>query len=875
MKKLFPLFLFIISAVQISAQIITHPHRINDIEHMLQVQQEMLGNQSKNVFGFLDTELSENEMLAMKFLYAYMPLSDMADYSNAFFLNNVRQTLKALEEITWVKTIPEDEFLHFVLPVRVNNENLDPFRVLLYEELKQRVEGLSMYDAALEVNHWCHEYVTYKASDSRTSSPLNTMRYSFGRCGEESVFTVAALRTVGIPARQVYTPRWAHSDDNHAWVEVWIDGKWQYLGACEPEPELNMGWFSFPASRTMLVHTRAYGKYFGNEEVITEEQRFSELNLISNYAETKTVIVKVYDKNGNPYAGAGVDVLLYNYAELYPIASKYTSQEGTTSITLGLGEVIIWATNGDLFNFEHVQVADSDTVHIQLGIKQIVPNLHNYHFTPPLGTFKEPYSGEKAEITRKRLMYEDSLRTAYMSTFKDSAQSHEIAVSLDYNPIIAGEFIYKSYGNHRDIIYFLKFVPEELKEMAILLLGEISEKDLRDANTEVLIDHLLETAALKSQWFDNDTEMFTQYILNGRIANEEMKAWRSFLKAEMKFEFVGAEISPALLEAWVKNNIHINNKANMHSRAPLTPIGVFKLRVADTHSRDIFFVALCRTYGFPARLHPQTRIPQYYFANQWNNVWFDIEEEQVMETADLYFTNPQKSTTDKYYNTFTLSQIVNGRMKTLEYKWSKPLSELEGKPQEIFVGEYVLVKGTRLSEGTVISQIFLFQVDAGEKVEVNANAPQLPIVKQKHGKLNLKKTVLSQFGTGEKIQPSLYNKNKYLLLVFIDPDKEPSKHVMHDLALVGKQLEESNISIFFVLSPNFISPSFQPGIFKGLPSQSIFVMDNEDQMLNKVTKISTDRTLPLVCLVSPKQKIVFLSNGYRIGTGDEILRILE
>lgn len=59
--------------------------------------------------------------------------------------------------------------------------------------------------------------------------------------GEESTFLVAALRSVGIPARQVYTPRWAHTDDNHAWVEAWADGKWYFLGACEPEPVLISG----------------------------------------------------------------------------------------------------------------------------------------------------------------------------------------------------------------------------------------------------------------------------------------------------------------------------------------------------------------------------------------------------------------------------------------------------------------------------------------------------------------------------------------------------------------------------------------------------------------------------------------------------------
>ena len=109
----------------------------------------------------------------------------------------------------------------------------------------------------LEVNHWCHEKAVYKPSDARTKLSFGNGTYRHGRCGEESTLLVAALRSVGIPARQVYTPRWAHTDDNHAWVEAWADGKWYFLGACEPEPVLNLGWFNAPASRGMLMHTKS------------------------------------------------------------------------------------------------------------------------------------------------------------------------------------------------------------------------------------------------------------------------------------------------------------------------------------------------------------------------------------------------------------------------------------------------------------------------------------------------------------------------------------------------------------------------------------------------------------------------------------------
>ena len=116
---------------------------------------------------------TQEEREALEFLYAYMPQADVADYPAEFFLANVRKSLQAREEMGW--EVPEREFRHFVLPLRTNNEDLDSARLVFYDELKARVKGMSMKEAILEVNHWCHEKVTYQPSDARTSSPLNTV----------------------------------------------------------------------------------------------------------------------------------------------------------------------------------------------------------------------------------------------------------------------------------------------------------------------------------------------------------------------------------------------------------------------------------------------------------------------------------------------------------------------------------------------------------------------------------------------------------------------------------------------------------------------------------------------------------------------------
>ncbi len=89
-------------------------------------------------------KLSAEQREALEFLYAYMAWPDLADYSTEYFLQQADYALRARKEMAWGKKVPMREWLHFVLPPRVNNENLDDFRDVCYEELKQRVEGLSM-----------------------------------------------------------------------------------------------------------------------------------------------------------------------------------------------------------------------------------------------------------------------------------------------------------------------------------------------------------------------------------------------------------------------------------------------------------------------------------------------------------------------------------------------------------------------------------------------------------------------------------------------------------------------------------------------------------------------------------------------------------
>ena len=124
--------------------------------------------------------------------------------------------------------------------------------------VEPEIRGLPGREAALAVNRWCARQMTYETTDTRSMNPVTCYFCGLGRCGEESTFGVTALRSVGIPARQIYVPWWSHCDDNHAWVEVYVEEIGIFWGHVNPEPILDRGWFNSAASRAMLVCSRTF-----------------------------------------------------------------------------------------------------------------------------------------------------------------------------------------------------------------------------------------------------------------------------------------------------------------------------------------------------------------------------------------------------------------------------------------------------------------------------------------------------------------------------------------------------------------------------------------------------------------------------------------
>lgn len=850
-------------------------HFISDATQRAEVERDLQEKMAQlpngDLFNILNSELPQKEKEALQFLYAYMPLSDITDYPGTFYLKNIMASYAAKEEMPWGKSVPEREFNHFVVPVRINNENLDESRFVFYQELKDRVKDLSMYEAVLEINHWCHEKANYKGSDSRTSSPLATVKTSWGRCGEESTFLVAALRAMCIPARQVYTPRWAHCDDNHAWVEAYVDGEWYFLGACEPEPVLNLGWFNAPASRCLLLHTRVFGRYYGPEEVISVTPNHTEINVVYNYAETSKMTIKVVDIENNPVADARVEFKIYNYAEFCTVAVKNTDENGMTWLTAGQGDMLVYASKDGKFGFQEMPFGEKTEIVVKLDNTYGNEMMVEYDITPPAEKAKMPnVTPEMRAENDRRFAYEDSIRNAYIASFPRNFKDKEVNTLIE-----------KSWGNYQTIMDFIQYADDKGgARIALNLLQEISDKDLRDISLAVLKDNFDYSPKGKGK-------IYNAYVLNPRVSNEMLVPYKQELsKYFAKEQAEQFKNNPQALVDWIKENIIIKDELNARN-IPMAPTSVLKSMITDSRSRNIFFVSMARSLGIASRIDPVTGKVQYISGKDWIDVKFteegDVKVVPTRQGTLMATYKPVGALTDlRYYTHFSIKKFDGTNFDLLAYDAKDPGMDVGEQYSTLFKnglaldpGYYVLTTGTRLSDGSVLARMTFFNIESDQTTNID--------LVMREPEKGLK--IIGNFNSENRYMPLDKAEDMSLLsttgrgfyvLGLLDGGSEPTTHAMQDIALVKDQLDKWGRSFVFLFQNEEHKNNFEKKNFQGLPENLTFGIEDGKMLKEIVANMRLqNNNLPIFIVANTQNEIVFISQGYTIGLGEQLMKVIN
>ncbi|MDD5804749.1 transglutaminase domain-containing protein [Blautia sp. HCP3S3_H10_1] len=782
--------------------------------------------------------------LAMKYLYVTAPYSDLVNYSFEDIKDFAAHGLFLYNNLDRVRELPEEMFLNYILDHRVNEEEILPCRSFFWNELKERVAGKNAKDAAIEVNYWCAEEATYHSGDDRTLPALTVYRRGYGRCGEESVFLVNVLRSVGIPARQVYVPRWSHCDDNHAWVELWCEGRWYFTGACEPLMILNKGWFTNASSRAMMVHSRLFDLFPGEgERVIGKEGAAVMLNQTARYAKVKTVSVKVTDKNGVPVKGAQVQFQVLNMGEYFPIAKAEADDQGKVSLLTGLGSVRVVAFCPEMEGFAQADMDTRSQDEITLVLTNEPVAAEDWKAVDVIAPVDTPVNPDmptpqqKAEGTR-RLNEANKLRREK----KENWVNPEIAVFLG---------------------------KDDEKELRHALMNVLTKKDHTDCISSVLEEHLEYGKVYAEQYraFNSGRDLYVNFVLNPRVEDELLRPYRkgilAFFTEDQKEEFRANPV-----EIWNYIQKHVNAYPdNERDTVMETPYECLVSGIGTNRSQKVLFVAIARALGIPARLNPGNHVMEYWEKDHFVPV---LKQQEGGVRLSL---KKEEGTQWNYFQNWTIGRLVGNEyvsLKLTDKEWEKDTMELALIP-----GTYRIITTNRLPNGNQFSWEKTIIVKENENYNETLRLREAQLADM------LERISLPEFevkdAEGNTVTCADLTKDGKKILMWLEESREPTEHILNEMLEHAEKFHEFENSVSFMIrTPEAKQDPLLEKVLKTFQEVSVYYDSFEEniELLGRRMYVDPDK-LPLILVANGESVGIYATSGYNVGTGDMLIRIME
>lgn len=149
------------------------------------------------------------------------PVFDARHVTSNFLIRNTDAAFENWENAVWKDKVDFDTFCRYVLPYRVNDEPLSAWRDTLRNEYGHLIVGI---DDPIKAFTKVYSTLVKKFNkinnvEDGSQDVLSLHRTLKGTCGQRSIYIVAVLRSLGIPAAYDYVPFWGnYSTSGHAWV---------------------------------------------------------------------------------------------------------------------------------------------------------------------------------------------------------------------------------------------------------------------------------------------------------------------------------------------------------------------------------------------------------------------------------------------------------------------------------------------------------------------------------------------------------------------------------------------------------------------------------------------------------------------------------
>ncbi|MDE6917500.1 MAG: transglutaminase-like domain-containing protein, partial [Lachnospiraceae bacterium] len=262
----------------------------------------------------------------------------------------------------------------------------------------------------------------------------------------------------------------------------------------------------------------------------------------------------------------------------------------------GLGSVRLSTVKDDVYYTGMIQMVEPGRHRVVLAPAERDAWLEG-SFTAPEGDKNidaNPHVPDdfKAELDQAKRMREERVASYY-----DAARGAKFPE--------AEELLRAAGGNFEEVISFLE---KDANPYRMKMLKALTVKDCYDLSAAVLEDHLEKALAFADGM---DEEIFVNNVLNPRVEHEELFAWRSGIQELLGERAEAFQKEPARIWEEVCAKVEIP-AGDAYPTLRMNPFTVLKDGRGSAADQKILFVAVARSCGVAARLHPVTGEPQYY-----------------------------------------------------------------------------------------------------------------------------------------------------------------------------------------------------------------------------------------------------------------------
>jgi hypothetical protein len=117
----------------------------------------------------------------------------------------------------------------------------------------------------------------------------------------------------------------------------------------------------------------------------------------------------------------------------------------------------------------------------------------------------------------------------------------------------------------------------------------------------------------------------------------------------------------------------------------------------------------------------------------------------------------------------------------------------------------------------------------------------------------------------------------YFVVAVLGVGQEPTNHALRDIAALRSEFEQWGRKMVFLFPSEEQYKKFNTHEFKDLPSTIVYGIDVDNSIQKQIVDAMklNQSTLPVFIIADTFNRVVFVSQGYTIGLGEQLMKVVH